>query len=69
MFRMVVMSCVIFRVVVMCCHGWSPHTKDWSYFIGLLNPPQSVFEGALTTEEEMVIYSLVMTSGVIAWEI
>ena len=34
-----------------------------------IQTPQSVFEGALTTEEEMTIYPLVMTSEAIAWEI
>ena len=60
----------IWRIVVMsCCHGWSPHTKDWSYSIGLLSGTISVFEVALTTVEQMAIYSLVMTSRAIAWEI
>ena len=52
-----------------CCHGWSPHTKDWAYSIATLGGTISVFDGALTTEEEKDIYSLVMTWEAIAWEI
>jgi integrase len=44
-----------------CCHGWSPHTKDWSYSIGLLRHRKGI-DG---TMEEMVICSLVMTSEAI----
>src|SRR4030095_4274289 len=52
----------IFRIVVMCCHRWSPHTKDWSYSISLLRHRNLFLRGALTTVEEWAIYSLVMTS-------
>src|SRR5262249_50208324 len=41
----------------------STHAKDWSYSIATLGGTISVFEGALTTEEEKDIYSLVIDIG------